>query len=122
MSRMRELNFFLGLQIKQQKKEILISQTKYLKKLLKKYGMKNAKPISTPFSSHFRLSKDMCHEIEKEICYMSKVPYASIVGSLMYAMVWTRPDIAHAVGVVSTFMENPGNEYWQAVKWILRYL
>ena len=53
---------------------------------------------------------------------MSKVPYASAVGSLMYAMVWTRPDIAHAVGVVSRFMENPGNEHWQAVKWILRYL
>ena len=53
---------------------------------------------------------------------MSKVPYASAVGSLMYAMVWTRPDIAHAVGVVSRFMENPGKEHWQAVKWILRYL
>ena len=39
---------------------------------------------------------------------MSSVPYASAVGSLMYAMVWTRPDIAHAVGVVSRYMENPG--------------
>ena len=53
---------------------------------------------------------------------MSKVPYASAVGSLMYAMVCTRPDIAHAVGVVSRFLSNPGKEHWEGVKWILKYL
>ena len=56
------------------------------------------------------------------MAHMSKVPYASAVGSLMYAMVCTRPDIAHAVGVVSRYMNNPGKEHWMAVKWILRYL
>ena len=53
---------------------------------------------------------------------MTLVPYASAVGSLMYAMVCTRPDIAHAVGVVSRYMANPGKEHWEAVKWLLRYL
>ena len=53
---------------------------------------------------------------------MSKVPYSSVVGSLMYAMVCTRPDIAHAMGVVSRYMNDPGKEHWMAVKWILRYL
>lgn len=53
---------------------------------------------------------------------MKNVPYSSAVGSLMYAMVSTRPDIAHAVGVVSRYMHNPGKEHWNAVKWILRYL
>ena len=53
---------------------------------------------------------------------MSRVPYSSAVGSLMYAMVCTRPDIAHAVGVVRRYMNNPGKEHWEAVKWILRYL
>ena len=53
---------------------------------------------------------------------MEKVPYASAVGSLMYAMVCTRPDIAHAVGCVSRFVSNPGKEHWNAVKWIMRYL
>jgi hypothetical protein len=53
---------------------------------------------------------------------MSRVPYSSTVGSLMYAMVCTRPDIAHAVGVVSRYMNNLGKEHWEAVKWILRYL
>ena len=53
---------------------------------------------------------------------MCKVPYASTVGSLMYAMVYTRPDIAHAVGVVSKYMNNPGKANWMVVKWILKYL
>ena len=53
---------------------------------------------------------------------MQRVPYASVVGSLMYAMVCTRPDIAHVVGTVSRFLSNPGREHWNAVKWILRYL
>jgi hypothetical protein len=53
---------------------------------------------------------------------MSRVPYSSIVGNLMYAMVFTRPDIAHTVGVVRRYMNNPSKEHWEAVKWILRYL
>ena len=53
---------------------------------------------------------------------MSKVPYSNAVGSLMYAMVCTRPDISHAVGTVSRYMHNLGQEHWQAVKWILRYI
>ena len=54
--------------------------------------------------------------------YMSHVPYASTVESLMYAMVCTRPDIAHAVSVVSRFMIKPGKEHWQVVKHIFQYL
>ena len=53
---------------------------------------------------------------------MERIPYASAVGSLMYAMVCTRPDISQAVSVVSRFMANPGKAHWQGVKWILRYL
>ena len=57
-----------------------------------------------------------------EVEHMSKVPYASAVGSIMYAMVCTRPDIAQSVSVVSKYMANPGKRHWEAVKWILRYL
>ncbi|GJV96651.1 hypothetical protein Tco_1548228 [Tanacetum coccineum] len=53
---------------------------------------------------------------------VDRVPYASAVGSLMYAMVCTRPDLAHAVGVVSRFLSNPGKKHWETVKWIFRYL
>jgi hypothetical protein len=61
-------------------------------------------------------------DTRKDIEYMSRVPYSSAVDILMYVMVCTRPDITHAVGVVSRYMKNPGKEHWKAVKWILRYL
>ena len=84
--------------------------------------MDEAKPVSTPLGSHFRLTKDQSPKTEQKQAYMSKVPYALAIGSLMYAMVCTRTDIAHAVGVVSRYMSNPGKQHWEVVKWILRYL
>lgn len=53
---------------------------------------------------------------------MEKVPYREAIGSLMYLMVSTRPDLAYAVGLVGRYMEHPGIEHWQAVKWIFRYV
>lgn len=53
---------------------------------------------------------------------MSRVPYSSAVGSIMYLMVCTRPGIAHAVSVVSRYLSCPGKKHWEAVKWILLYL
>lgn len=53
---------------------------------------------------------------------MSTVPYVNMVGSIMYTMVCTRLDIAHAMSVISRYMENPGKHHWNALKWILRYL
>ena len=53
---------------------------------------------------------------------MSQVPYASAVGSLMFAMICTRPDITHVVRVISRYMANPGKEHWNTVKRILRYI
>jgi hypothetical protein len=52
---------------------------------------------------------------------MSRLPYSSTIGSLMYVMVCTRPYIAHEVGVVSRYMNNPGKAHWEEVKRILRY-
>eukprot|EP00253_Pinus_taeda_P008601 PITA_08601 len=114
----------LGMRITRDRKnrKLTLSQNEYIQKVLKRFNMHNAKPVSTPFASHFKLSKKMCPRTQEDMDYMSKVPYALAVGSLMYAMVCTRPDTAHAVGVVSRYMNNPGNEHWMVVKWILRYL
>ena len=84
--------------------------------------MGKAKPVSSPLRSHLKLSSKQSPSSEKEKKEMRKVPYASVVGSLMYAIVCTRYDIAHAVGVVSRFLSNPDKEHWVAVKWILKYL
>ncbi|KAL2253255.1 UNVERIFIED_CONTAM: Retrovirus-related Pol polyprotein from transposon TNT 1-94 [Sesamum indicum] len=65
---------------------------------------------------------DYIEKTDSERAKMRVTSYASAIGSLLYAMICTRPDIAHAVGVVSRFMSNPGVMHWEAVKWILRYL
>eukprot|EP00253_Pinus_taeda_P011411 PITA_11411 len=103
-------------------RKLTLSQSEYIEKVLKRFNMQNAKPASIPLASHFKLSKEVCPKTEEEMTYMSKVPYASTVGSLMYAMVCTRPDIAHAMGVVSRYMHNTGKEHWMAVKWILSWV
>jgi hypothetical protein len=61
--------------------------------------------------SHFKISSGLCPSNDEEKDYMFRVPYANVVGSLMYAMVITRPDISHEVGVVSRYMENPSKEH-----------
>ncbi|GKB66448.1 retrovirus-related pol polyprotein from transposon TNT 1-94 [Tanacetum coccineum] len=99
-----------------------LSQEKYIGKVLEKFNMKDAEARCQPLGDHFKLSKKQAPKTEASRRRMAKVPYASAVGSVMYTMVCTRPDIAHAVGVVSRFMSNPGREHWEAVKWLLRYL
>nr|GEW50987.1 retrovirus-related Pol polyprotein from transposon TNT 1-94 [Tanacetum cinerariifolium] len=78
--------------------------------------------VPTPLASHFKLSSHECPKFEEDKEDMSRVSYSSAVGSLMYAMVCTRPDLAHAVSVVSRYMHNPGKMHWEAVKCIIRYL
>lgn len=102
--------------------KLWLSQKDYVIKLLERFGMVNAKQVSTPLATHFRLSKLQSPESAEEIQDMANVPYASAVGCLMYAMVCTRPDLAQAVSTVSKYMTNPGREHWRAVKWIFRYL
>jgi hypothetical protein len=109
----------LGMRITRDRKnrKLTLSQGEYIEKVLERFRMQNEKPVSTPLASHFKLTKEMCPKTQEEIEYMSRVPYLSAVGSLMYAMVCTRPDIAHTVGVVSRYMNNPSKEHWEAVKW-----
>jgi len=104
------------------KKLIWLSQEKCIEKALKRFNMDKAKLVSVPLPEHFKLSTMQCPTNEEEKKEMSRVPYSSVVGILMYAMICTRPDIAHAVGVVSQFLSHSGEEHWNAVKWILRYL
>ncbi|KAH9682681.1 hypothetical protein KPL71_027445 [Citrus sinensis] len=101
---------------------LFLTQEEYIRKVLDKFDMTTAKPVQTPLPAHFRLSEQQCPTADTDKSEMIKIPYASAVGYLMYAMVLTRPDIAHAVSVVSRYMSNPGKEHWKAVKWILRYL
>ena len=124
MKDMEAAKQILGIRIMRDKKEkkLWLSQEHYVKRVLQRFQMENAKAVSTPLATHFKLSAKQSPSNEAEKLDMERVPYASAVGSLMYAMVCTRLDIAHAVGTVSRFLSNPGREHWNAVKWILRYL
>ncbi|XP_035842146.1 secreted RxLR effector protein 161-like [Helianthus annuus] len=84
--------------------------------------MEGCKAVKTPIGAHFKLSLQDSPKTEHEERYMSSVPYANVVGSMMYLMVCTRPDLAYAVSVVSRYLSCPGKNHWEAVKWILRYL
>ena len=88
-----------------------LSQSKYVKKVISRFNMNEAKPVSTPLGSHFKLNKEQSPKTKYKMDHMSNVPYASAIGSLMYAMVCTRPEIAHAVGVVSKFKSRPGKQH-----------
>lgn len=114
----------LGIDIRRNRKQgtLSLSQEVYSSRMLSKFNMYECKPVSVPLGRHFKLSAGQSPKDQQQKAEMNNIPYASAVGSLMYLMVCTRPDLAHAMSVVSRFMANPGKEHWQAVKWILRYV
>jgi len=115
MSMMGELNFFLRFQIKQLKDGTFISQTKYIKDMLKKFDMENAKPIKTPMptNGHLDLNEDG-KAVDQKV-------YRSMIGSLLYLCA-SRPDIMLSVCMCARFQANPKECHLMAVKRILRYL
>lgn len=118
------LNFCLGIEFKQDTEsgEISMTQSKYVREILNPFDMENCKAVTTPLNPSEKLSKDMCPETEDENREVEKLPYQNLIGSLMYLAVSTRPDIAHAVSVLSQYNSNFGHQHWIAAKRILRYL
>ena len=102
----------LGMKITRDKNSSLLflSQQSYIKKV-HHFNMHNAKSVSTPIAPHFKLSALQCASTDEDFEYMSRVPYSSVVGSLMYAMVCSRPDLSYAMSLVSRYMANPGKEH-----------
>ena len=76
-----------------------LTQASYIEKVLNRFNMTNSKSVKTPLVGYFKLSKEQSPKDDNEQKRMVRVPYASAVGSLIYAMICTRPNIAHIVGV-----------------------
>ena len=76
----------------------------------------NAKLVSTPLGSHFKIRKNLCSSSKKEKMDIAPTIYSLTVGSLMYTMVCTQLDIVHVVGVANRSMVNLGKDHWEAVK------
>ena len=124
MKDLGEASYVLGIQIIRDRKKRLLamSQASYIDKILIRFGMQNSKKGNLPFRHGIHLSREQSPKTPQAVEEMRHIPYASAVGSLMYAMLCTRPDICFAVGVVSRFQSNPGLDHWVAVKHILKYL
>ncbi|GJW90819.1 retrovirus-related pol polyprotein from transposon TNT 1-94 [Tanacetum coccineum] len=109
MSMMGELNFFLGLQIKQMEDGIFFNQSKYIKEMLKKFGLEDSKPMKTPMSSNTKLTKD------EECESVDSTKYRGMIGSLLY-LTASRPDIMFSVCLCARFQEAPKTSHLEAVK------
>jgi hypothetical protein len=115
MSMIGEINYFLGLQIVQDKEGIFISQTKYLKDLLKRFGLETCKVVGTPMVTGHKLStKDETPNVEQK-------KYKPMIGGLQY-LTHTRLDIKNVVGIIARFQANPREAHYAPVKSIFRYL
>jgi hypothetical protein len=130
--KMRDLGpakYLLGIEIirNRKKQTIALSQRQYIDKVLDRYGMTDCKPVFTPMATGIHLAVDDPDNNET-IHHMAIteggpiVPYQSVIGSAMYAMLGTRPDLAYAVGMLGRFSANPKSSHWAAAKRLLRYL
>lgn len=124
MKDLGEAKKILGMEIVRDKVKgsLTISQGHYLQKVLDTYGMDQANSVQTPMGVHFKLRSATEKEYREQQDRMRVIPYQNVVGSLMYAMTGTRPDLAYAVGLVCRFMSKPLKEHWLAVKWVMRYI
>lgn len=109
------MRYFLGIQVKQSKGHIFLSQEKYVEDLLKKFQMEKCKAVPTPMALNEKLQQN-----DGEPRVDDKL-YRSLVGSLIY-LTNTRPDIMHSVSVISRYMNKPTKSHYTAAKRILRYL
>ena len=94
-------------------KKLFMCQKEYIQKVVNHFGMTSTKIVYTPLITSIHLSEFYITQSESKKKYMSYVTDASVVGSLMYSMVCTRPDLAQTVNiVVSSYMDNPEMEHW----------
>ena len=117
MKDLGEAKYILGIKILRDRKNRMLglSQATYIDTIMARFSMQNAKKGFLPFKHGVALSRDQCPKTTDEIERMKQIPYASAVGSLMYAMLCTRPDICFAVGMVSRYQSNPGEDHWTVV-------
>lgn len=124
MKDLGEASFVLGIDICRDRARSLLelSQKAYINRVLKRYGMEDCKHAEAPVvkGDKFSLDQSPSSNFEKES--MKNFPYSSAVGSLMYAQVCTRPDLAFVVGVLGRYLSNPGSIHWVAAKKVMRYL
>ncbi|KAK8680627.1 hypothetical protein V6N13_109567 [Hibiscus sabdariffa] len=124
MKDLGEATYILGVKIYRDRSRRLLglSQNTYIDKVLKRFSMEESKRGFLPMRHGISLSKEMCPSTPQESERMIQIPYASAIGSIMYAMICTRPDLSYTLSMTSRYQANPGEGHWIAVKNILKYL
>ncbi|KAL5858701.1 hypothetical protein ACOSQ3_006159 [Xanthoceras sorbifolium] len=124
MKDMGEASYVIGIKIRRDRFQGILglSQETYINKVLERFRMKDCSPSVAPIVKGDRFNLNQCPKNDLEREQMKNIPYASAVGSLMYAQVCTRPDIAFVVGMLGRYQSNPGLDHWKAVKKVMRYL
>jgi hypothetical protein len=124
MKDMGEAAYVLGIKIytDRSRRLLALSQSTYLDKVLKRFNMENSKKVDLPVVKGTSLSVTQSLGTGMEKSVMSSIPYASAIGSIMYAMLSTRPDVALALSLTSRYQSNRGMSHWTAVKNILKFL
>lgn len=117
MEDMQELKYFLGLKVERNLKEgvLSINQSQYVRDLLKRFGMQDCKPVSTPLEVNLKLERNKSETPTQH-------PYRELVGCLTYLMLSSRPDICSAVNFLSRLQEGATDTHWVHLKRVLRYL
>ncbi|KAH9668658.1 Integrase catalytic domain-containing protein [Citrus sinensis] len=124
MKDMGEASYVIGIKIQRDRSQGILglSQETYINKVLERFRMKDCSPSVAPIVKGDKLSLKQYLDNKLQREQMTNIPYSSVVGSLMYAQVCTRPDIAYVVGMLGRYQSNPGLDHWRAAKKALRYL
>jgi hypothetical protein len=115
MKDLGEADLILGIKLTKLKNGFRMSQEHFVEKILRKFDFYDSKPVSTPYDGNLHLKKNNGSSV-------SQTQYAQIIGSLMYLMNCSRPDIAYAVNRLSRYTHNPGKDHWNALCRVLKYL
>nr|GEV17630.1 retrotransposon protein, putative, Ty1-copia subclass [Tanacetum cinerariifolium] len=121
MKDLGDASYIIGIKIyrDRSKRIIRLSQDTYLDKILKRFKIENSKKENLPLHHGITISKDLCLKTNEELDIISRVPYASAIGSIMYAMTCTRPNVSFALSMMTRHHQNSGEGHWTAVKNIL---
>ena len=124
MKDLGEASYVLDIEIHRDRSKgtLGLSQKAYIDRVLRKYNMHKCSASPAPVVKGDKFGTFQCPKNQYEVDQMKSVPYASAVGSIMYAQVCTRPDLAFITGVLGRYQSNPGIDHWKAVKKTLRYL
>ncbi|XP_074289293.1 secreted RxLR effector protein 161-like [Silene latifolia] len=115
MKDLGEADVILGVRVMKTSSGISLSQSHYVEKVLKKFNSFDVAPARTPYDASISLCKNLGDSVSQE-------EYAKIIGSVMFLMNCTRPDIAYAVSRLSRYTHNPSAEHWNALRRLLKYL